>query len=108
MTCCVIALALAYQLIAGWRGLKRWLGIVPRTDRKPRAAGVVAASIIARIRRPGWRVALLTVLALEAGAASAYAYNHRYHIQNEVAAALFGVSGFARDLCRGVNPRDPI
>ncbi len=107
MTCCVIALALAYQLVAGWRALKRLLGIAPRPDRAPRATGVLVATLVQRVRRPAWRVALLAVLALEAGAASGYAYNHRHHIGNEVAVVLFGITGFARDLCRGGTAREP-
>ncbi|MGE0484038.1 MAG: hypothetical protein AB7Q81_07850 [Gammaproteobacteria bacterium] len=101
MTCCVIALALAYQLIAAWRGLKRLLGIAERTPRAPRAPGVAIANALAYLRHPTLRVALVAVLALEAGFAGAYVFEHRTHIGNEVAARVFDLTGFASALCDG-------
>ena len=101
MTCCAIALALAYQLIGAWRACKRFLGIAPSASRAPRAPGVFVANLLEHLRRPGWRVALFAALALEAGAAGAYTFEHRHHIGRELAAVVFEASGFATALCRG-------
>jgi hypothetical protein len=101
VTCCVIALALAYQIIAAWRGLKRLLGIAERTRRAPRAPGVAIANALAWLRRPAFRLALLAVLALEATFAGAYVFEHRTHIGNELAARVFDLTGFASALCDG-------
>lgn len=105
MTCCVIALALAYQLIAAWRGLKRLLGIAERAPRAPRAPGVAIANLLGYLRHPALRVALVVVLALEAGFAGAYVFEHRTHIGNEVAARVFGLTGYATALCDGLGTR---
>jgi len=95
MTCCVIALALAWQLIHAWQRLRGWVGLAPRR------AGRAATRLRAWLARPTVRVALLAVIAFEAGAAGTYVYQHRSHIGNELGTAVFGVTGFALDLCRG-------
>ncbi len=102
MTCCVVALALAWQLIALWRRLKSWLGIAERQRKAPRSLGVAAANAIDFFRRPAVRGAVLVALALEAGAAGAYVFNHRVHLVNEARMAVYDVTGTAWDLCRGV------
>lgn len=106
MTCCIVALALAWQLIAFWRRLKAWLGVKPRVRSAPTTIGVAAANAIDFFRRPAVRLALIAVLALEAGAAGAYVFNHRVHIGNEFSSAVFQATGLARDLCRGLAKAD--
>lgn len=100
MTCCIVALALAWQLIAAWRRLTGFLGIAPRARIAPRSLGVMAANALDALRHPAWRVALLAVVAVEAGVAGAYVYEHRFHIGNEVAAVVFDSTGFALAMCR--------
>jgi len=102
MTCCIVALALVWHLLEAWRRLKGWLGITGPARTQPRTTGVAAAAIVDFLRRPALRAALATVIALEAGVAGAYAYDHRHHIGNEVAAAVHGATGFAVDLCHGL------
>ena len=102
MTCCVIALALAWQCIAFLRWLRGLLGIEVRERTAPGNLGVLAANFAERVRRPGLRTALVLILALEAGAAGAYVFNHRTHIGNEIAARVFDSTGYAFELCRGL------
>ena len=106
MTCCVVALALAWQIIAAWRRIKTWLGIAPSERTAPRSIGVAAANFIDLFRRPALRMALFAVLALEAGVAGAFVYDHRVHIGNEIAAVVFDSTGFAVGLCRGLLGAD--
>lgn len=101
MTCCVVALALVWHLVAGWRRVRGWLGLPDVARRRPRTFGVAAANAVAWLRHPALRGLVLAVLALEAGAAGAYAYQHKYHIAREIGVAIHGVTGFARALCRG-------
>ncbi len=103
LTCCIIALALAWQLIAGWRWLKQRLGIASPARTSPRTFGVMAANVVDVFRHPVWQVTLLAVVALEAGAAGTYIYEHRFHINNEVQALVFNASGFAFDMCRDLG-----
>lgn len=99
MTCCVIALALAWQLIRMTRWLRAQFGIAPRERTAPGGFGVAAANVALALRRPSLRLALLTVLMLEAGAAGAWVFSHRNHIGNEIAYAVFDATGYAADLC---------
>ncbi len=94
MTCCVIALALAWQVIHAWQRLRAWFGLAPRR------AGQAATRLRAWLTRPAVRVALLAIIAFEAGAAGTYVYQHRSHIGHEIGAAVFGMTDYARDLCR--------
>ncbi len=94
MTCCVIALALAWQVIHAWQRLRGWCGLAPRR------ASLAATRLRAWLTRPALRIALLAVIAFEAGAAGTYVYQHRSHIGHELGTAVFGVTGYARDLCR--------
>ena len=99
MTCCIVALALAWQLIRMTRWLCTRLGFAPRERTAPSGIGVIAANVALAMRRPSLRVALLTVLMLEASAAGAYVFSHRNHIGNEIAYAVFDATGYAADLC---------
>lgn len=100
MTCCVIALALVYQLLAAWRWTKRKLGIHESAPRAPRAPGLLLANLALGLRRPAVRVALITVLSIEGAAAGAYVFEHRNHIGNEVARVVFAATGLGFALCR--------
>ena len=102
MTCCVIALALAWQCIAFWRWLRGLLGIEVRERTAPGNFGILAANFAERLRSPGLRTTLVLILALEAGAAGAYVFNHRTHIGNEIAVRVFDTTGYAFELCRGL------
>ena len=103
MTCCIIALALAWQLIAGWRWLKQRLGLAGAARTAPRTLGVVAANIVDILRHPLWQFALLAFVAIQAGVAGTYIYEHRFHISNEVQAMVFDSTGFALDMCRDLG-----
>lgn len=101
MTCCVVALALAMQLIETWRRVKTWCGIAPRTSAADYGLGTVIAGLLERLRLPSVRHTVLMLMVLEAVVAGAWAYTHRAHIGNEVAALLFATTGFGRGLCDG-------
>jgi len=103
MTCCIIALALVYQLLAAWRWCKSALGICDAAPRAPRAPGLVLANLVLGLRRPSVRLALIAVLALEGAAAGAYVFEHRAHIGNELGAFVFEATGFGLALCRSVS-----
>ena len=103
VTCCIIALALAWQLIAGWRWLKLRLGIVTPQRTTPRTFGVMAANIVDTFRHPLWLVAVLGVVAFQAGVAGAYVFEHRTHISHEVQAVVFDSTGFALNMCRDLG-----
>ena len=99
MTCCVIALALAFQLIEAWRRLKAWVGLAPSTRIKPRAPGVFIANLLDHLRHRGVRYTVLAIMLLEAGAVGAWTYDHRVHLGNELAALVFETTGYGRELC---------
>lgn len=100
MTCCIIALALVYQVLAAWRWCKGVLGIRDRAPRAPRATGLIVANLVLGLRRPSVRFALIVVLALEGAAAGALVFDHRTHIGNELGAFVFEATGFGLALCR--------
>ena len=101
MTCCVIALALAMQLIESWRRVKAWLGIVPREDVAVHGLGTDIAVLLERLRHPVVRYTVIALLAFEAAFAGSWVYTHRIHLGNEVAAVVFETTGFGRALCDG-------
>ena len=101
MTCCVIALALAMQIIAAWRRVKGWLGIKPRTTVPSHGLGTVIANLLERLRHPYVRYAIFAVLVLESASVGAWVYGHRAHVGNEISALVFHSTGFARALCDG-------
>lgn len=98
MSCCVIALALVYQLIAAVRRVRAFFGL-----------GLAAAEVAGHTRlrrrcaaalgRPWVRVVLVGALAVEGAAAGTLAYEHRFHLQNEIASLVFTTTGLARSLC---------
>ncbi|MEQ8233388.1 MAG: hypothetical protein RKL32_16910 [Gammaproteobacteria bacterium] len=102
VTCCVIALALAWQLIAAWRRIKGWLGLGGKTRSAPRTLGVAAANAVELLRHPALRLGLFAVIAFEVGLAGGYVFDHRVHLGNEVAALVFDATGYARDLCNSL------
>lgn len=99
MTCCVIALALAMQLIETWRRVKGWLGIAPTTSTADHGLGTVVASSLERLRLPAVRNTVLTLLVIEAVMAGSWVYTHRAHLGTELALVLFETTGFGRALC---------
>ena len=101
MTCCVIALALAMQIIGAWRRMKSWLGIKPRATVASHGLGTVIANLLDRLRHPYVRYAVFAVLVLESAAAGAWVYGHRAHVGNEISALVFHSTGLARALCDG-------
>ncbi len=101
MTCCVIALALAMQIIAAWRRVKGWLGIKPRETVASHGLGTVIATLLERLRHPSVRYAVFTLLVLESASAGAWVYGHRAHVGNEISALVFHSTGFALALCDG-------
>lgn len=101
MTCCVVALALAMQIIEAWRRVKGWLGIKPRETVASYGLGTVVAGLIERLRHPSVRYAVFAALLLEGAAAGAWVYGHRAHVSNEIAALVFKSTGFALALCDG-------
>ncbi len=101
MTCCVIALALAMQIIESWRRVKAWLGIAPRASTASYGLGTVVAGLLERLRYPSVRYTVFALLALEAALAGAWVYTHRIHLGNEVAVVVFNATGFGRALCDG-------
>ncbi|MEQ8659389.1 MAG: hypothetical protein RLW62_01090 [Gammaproteobacteria bacterium] len=98
MTCCVIALALVYQLIAAVRRVRGWCG-VGRAAVQSAGRGRLQRRAAGLLRRPWVRVALLGVLAIEGAAAGTLAYQHRFHLHNEFAAIAFAATGYAQALC---------
>ncbi|MEX2479734.1 MAG: hypothetical protein WD928_02620 [Gammaproteobacteria bacterium] len=100
MTCCIIALALVYQLLAAWRWMKRTVGIRESAPRPPRAPGLLLANLALGLRRSGVRVVLVAVLSIEGAVAGAYVFEHRNHIGNEVARVVFDATGLGFALCR--------
>lgn len=102
VTCCIVALALVWQVIAAWRRLKTWLGFGGRARSAPYTFGIAAANALELLRHPASRVTVLALVAFEVGAASAYVLEHRVHLGNEIAAIVFDVTGYARGLCSGV------
>ncbi|MGR8921260.1 MAG: hypothetical protein ACU85V_16715 [Gammaproteobacteria bacterium] len=103
MTCCIIALALAWQLMVAWRKLRGWLGFRPAVKTAPSSLALRVVDVLDWFRRPALRTLLLVALALEAGAAGAYVYNHRTHLGNELRVAVFDATGLALDMCRSVG-----
>ena len=101
MTCCVIALALAMQIIEAWRRVKGWLGIKPRTSVAQHGLGTVLAGLIDRLRHPSVRYAVFAALLLEGASAGAWVYGHRAHVGNEISAWVFESTGYALALCDG-------
>ncbi len=101
MTCCVIALALAMQIIEAWRRVKTWLGIKPREEVAKHGLGTVLAGFIDRLRHPYVRYAVFAALMLEGASAGAWVYGHRAHVGNEISALVFKSTGFAVALCDG-------
>lgn len=101
MTCCVVALALAMQIIEAWRRVKSWCGIKPRDTVASHGLGTVMANLVTRLRHPYLRYAVFTALLLEGASAGAWVYGHRAHVGNEISAAVFETTGFALALCDG-------
>jgi hypothetical protein len=101
MTCCVVALALAMQIIEAWRRVKGWLGIKPRTRVVNHGLGTDIAGLLDRLRHPYVRYAVFAVMVLESAAAGAWVYGHRAHVGNEISALVFQSTGFALALCDG-------
>ena len=99
MTCCVIALALAMQVIETWRRLKAWLGIVPRVSTSAYGFGTVIAGVLERLRHPMVRYIVFALLAIEGVGAGAWVYAHRFHIANEIAVVVFKTTGFGNGIC---------
>ena len=107
MTCCIVALALVWQLLSAWRRLRHWLGFAPRELSRPRTTGVAAAALVDGLRRHAPRAALGAFLILGFAATGAYAYEHRFHVGTEIGAAVFDLTGFAQDLCRNIVATAP-
>lgn len=101
MTCCVVALALAMQIIEAWRRVKGWLGIKPREQVASHGLGTVMANFVQRLRHPYVRYAVFAALLLEGASAGAWVYGHRAHVSNEISAVVFRSTGFALALCDG-------
>ncbi len=101
MSCCVIALALAMQIIESWRRLKAWFGIVPDTGSSSHGLGTVVAGLIERLQHPAVRYAVLTLIMVEACFGATWVYGHRVHLGNELAAVVFETTGFGTALCDG-------
>ena len=101
MTCCVIALALAMQVIESWRRLKSWFGIVPRESTAEYGLGTVVAGLLERLRSPALKYVVLTLLALEGAWAGGWLYAHRAHLGNEIAALIYAGTGYGSALCNG-------
>lgn len=101
MTCCVIALALAMQIIEGWRRVKGWLGIKPRETVASHGLGTTLANLLDRLRHPYVRYAVFAALMLEGASVGAWVYGHRAHVSNEISAMVFESTGFALALCDG-------
>lgn len=99
MTCCVIALALAMQLIETWRRVKAWFGIAPTTNTADHGLGTIVATLLERLTLPAVRNTVLTLLVIEAVVAGGWVYAHRAHVGNELAVLLFETTGFGRALC---------
>ena len=108
MTCCVVALALAMQIIEAWRRVKGWLGIKPRERVADHGLGTVMANLVARLRHPTVRYAVFAALMLEGASAGAWVYGHRAHVGNEISAVVFKSTGFALALCDGDPATAPV
>ena len=109
MTCCVVALALAMQIIEGWRRLKRLFGIEARE--RPvasRGLGTLLAIGLERLRHPAVRYAIFAALALEAGVAGTWLYGHRVRLGQEIQASVFASTGIALGLCDGDPGSTPL
>lgn len=105
MSCCVLALAFAMQIIATWRRFKAWCGW--RAGPSPvrdRGLGTVVATALERLRHPTVKLAVLVLVALEGGWLGGWVYAHRLHLGNEAAALVFTTTGYLRDGCDGVAP----
>lgn len=107
MTCCVVALALAMQIIEAWRRMKSWLGIKPRDRVASHGLGTVMANFVGRLRHPYVRYAVFTALMLEGASAGAWVYGHRAHVGNEISAVVFRSTGLAIGLC-DADPATPV
>jgi hypothetical protein len=102
MTCCVIALALAMQVIETWRRIKACLGIKADAEGAAlRAPGVAMAGLLDQLRHPAVRYVVFALLIVEGVVAGGWLYGHRAHVGNALAASVFQVSGFAFGLCDG-------
>jgi hypothetical protein len=104
MTCCVIALALAMQIIESWRRFKAWAGIVDRAELRGEPLGVRAANLAQRLKHPLVKYAVATLIVVESAAAGAWAYGHRNHVESAVGSAIYSATGFALALCDGTLP----
>lgn len=103
MSCCVIALALAMQIITAWRRFKSWCGIAPRAAPVgDRGLGTIVAITLDRLRRPAVKFAVLTAIAIEGAWLGGWVYDHRIHVGNEMSAVVFATTGYVRDGCDGV------
>lgn len=91
MACCVIALAMVYRLIDSYRRGRAWLARVPATAR-----GVWHA--------PRFRAALALAACVELAAAGGLTYQHRQHLGDLGARALYATTGLGADLCRSLSP----
>lgn len=101
MTCCVIALAFAMQIIETWRRMKAALGIAPRPATSSHGLGTVVAGLLERLRHPSIRYAAFALIALEMVFAASWMYAHRVHLGNEAAAMVYQTTGFGRAICDG-------
>lgn len=99
MTCCVIALALAMQIIESWRRLKAWLGIVPKATNATHGLGTVVAGLLERLQHPAVRYAVFALIMVEAFLGATWVYAHRVHLGNELAAVVFETTGLGSALC---------
>ena len=105
MSCCVLALAFAMQIIATWRRFKAWCGW--RAGPSPvrdRGLGTVVATARERLRHPAVKLSVLVLVALEGGWLGGWVYAHRLHLGNEATALVFTTTGYLRDGCDGVAP----
>lgn len=105
MTCCVIALAFAMQLIESWRRVKDWLGIVPREHAHAAGGGLgtAVAGWMEKLRHPAVRYSVAGLIAFEAVAGAAWVYGHRVHLGNEMAALVYATTGYGSGLCDGLD-----
>ena len=105
MTCCVVALALAMQLIESWRRVKALVGIRSDDNAVPRATGAAIGSFVLALQRPRWRRLVLIALIVEGAAAGIWFTSHRVHVGNALEAAVFSTTGVARAMCADVIAR---
>lgn len=102
MSCCIVALAFAMQLLATWRRVKAWLGIQARDEAiGDHGIGTVLANGLEHLRSPRWRFVVLAMLVVEGAWAGDWLYAHRVHLGNELAAFVFETTGYGPDLCAG-------